>query len=183
MRHALSTVLVLQVLCCGAQGLANDSSAALTLGSTISLPRNHAQVLHRAREAWQYTFGREPGAQLSALDTVAMTMEGSAYIRFRSEMLVSREQTMGIIAYKVKVQARNGECRTRITELRHVGNHNAVRGAIDVGLLTNNNVPPRKVRGMGRGNATQLWKELKTLSQEHLEALLRRYEAVLRRDP
>ena len=157
-----------------------DSNAALTVTASVSVPLNHVQVLEKAREAWRASFGLEPGARLEPLDLEASAFEGVAYVSFRSRQLVGREETMGIITYRVHVQARNGTCRIAVSDFRHVGNREAYRGATDVGLLTRNTAPPRKIRGMGRRNGQELWDDLKEVARMRAEELVAAFGANLR---
>jgi len=184
--HRMTTHLPLLLALClavtgvRAQELPVDSNAALTVSAAFSVPLNHVQVLEKAREAWHATFAQEPGASLAKGDRDDPTFEGQAYVRFRSEQLVGREESMGIITYRVKVQARNGTCRISVTDFRHVGNRDAYRGPIDVGLLTRNQAPPRKVRGMGRRNGQELWVDLKNVAVTRAEELVAAFGANLR---
>jgi hypothetical protein len=180
MRAVLTAMLVCALLPLSGQELSVDTTAALSFSSRASLPMNHAQVLQQAREAWQASFGKEPGARLLQVDEASATLEGTAYIRFRSGQLVGREETMGIISYRVTVEARNGECRTHVSDLRHVGNHKAQRGGIDVGLLTNGTVPPNRIKGISYRSSVQLWNDLKDTASEEAQRLLRTFESNLR---
>ncbi|MEZ4759141.1 MAG: hypothetical protein R2810_05065 [Flavobacteriales bacterium] len=61
-----------------------------------------------------------------------------------------------------------------------MGNRDAYRGPIDVGLLTRNQAPPRKVRGMGRRNGRELWVDLKNVAVTRAEELVAAFGANLR---
>lgn len=180
MRPLLLTIALLTATLVCAQGPEPDSTAALSFSSSCSLPMNHVQVYAAALEAWQVTFGREPGAALDVKDPEGAALEGRAYIRFRSTQLIGREETMGIISYHVRIQARNGECRILVTDIRHVGNRNSRMGATSVGLLTNASAPPQKVRGMGHKNGVMLWNELKEVAERDIKELERRFGSHLR---
>lgn len=179
-RFPLLVAFGLFLLGARAQDLPVDTNAALTVSASVSVPLNHVQVLEKAREAWKASFGTEPGARLEPPDTDASTFDGVAYLRFRSEQLVGREETMGIITYRVQVQARNGTCHVLVTDFRHVGNREAFRGPTDVGLLTRNTAPPRKIKGMGRRNGQELWDDMKRVARLRAEELVAAFGANLR---
>ncbi len=183
-RSVLRLIFPLFAICVStagfAQVLANDSTAALTVSRSISVPLNNLMLFDKALEAWTWTFGQEPGAQLLRSDREQGILEGTARCNFRSQMLSNREETMGVIQYKVLINIRSGECRLMMTEFMHNGNRNTARGGIHVGRLTRQIVPPVRTPGMGRSNAVRLYKELKDLSLERSNALLAAFEARLR---
>src|SRR5688572_25147610 len=89
-----------------AQTLANDSTAALLVSRSVSVPLNNLKLFDSAVEAWTWTFGQEPGAKLVRSDREQGILEGTARLNFRSQMLTNREETMGVIQYKVVINVR-----------------------------------------------------------------------------
>ena len=162
------------------QSLANDTTAALSLTRSVSVPLNAVKLFDRAMEAWTWTFGQEPGAILLRHDREQGVIEGIARVNFRSEMLNNREETMGIIQYRVIINITAGECRTVVTELTHSGNRNAPRNGIHLGRITRSTVPPRKVPGMGRSNAIRLYQEVKQTATARLQHLMLAFDSRLR---
>jgi hypothetical protein len=163
-----------------AQTLANDSTAALLVSRSVSVPLNNLKLFDSALEAWTWTFGQEPGAKLVRSDREQGILEGTARLNFRSQMLTNREETMGVIQYKVIINVRSGECRTMVTEFTHSGNSNGPRNGIHLGMLTRRIIPPVRTPGMGRNNAIRLYKELKDISTLRANTLLAAFEARLR---
>lgn len=102
------------LLCCwllaASISSAQETSAPLRFSGTVSAPLNAKQMLLHVMQAWRFTFGAEPGARME-LDTATGTMHGSARFNFRSSGLNGREETMGPIAYRVRIVVRNGECQ------------------------------------------------------------------------
>lgn len=177
-------ILVMLMLAAGAavrgQSLAGDSTAAISFTRMASVPLNAYQLFDKAQEAWTWTFGREPGAILRKSDRETGTIEGVARINFRSQMLVGREESMGVISYRVQIQVQAGTVRITVNELAHTGNRKTQRGGIHLGLLTRASAPPKRVGGMSRANAERLYTELKLLSEDRIAALLQAFDARIR---
>jgi hypothetical protein len=131
-------------------------------------------------DAWTWTFGREPGASLRKSDRSSGVIEGVARTNFRSEMLVGREESMGVISYRIVIQVQAGVSRITVSELTHTGNRKTARGGIHLGALTRGSAPTQRVPGMSRANTQRLYAELKAHSDERLGALLQAFEARLR---
>jgi hypothetical protein len=162
------------------QSLAMDSTAAISYTRSVSVPLNAYQLFDKALDAWTWTFGREPGASLRKSDRNAGTIEGVARTNFRSEMLVGREESMGVISYRVVIHVQAGVSRITVSELTHTGNHKTARGGVHLGALTRRSMPIQRVSGMGRANVERLYAEVKAHSNERITALLQAFEARLR---
>jgi hypothetical protein len=162
------------------QSLAMDSTAAISYTRSVSVPLNAYQLFDKAMDAWTWTFGREPGASLRKSDRNTGTIEGVARTNFRSEMLVGREESMGVISYRIVVQVQAGVSRITVSELTHTGNRKTPRGGIHLGALTRGAAPTQRVPGLSRANAQRLYAEVKTHSNERINDLLLAFEARLR---
>jgi hypothetical protein len=101
-------------------------------------------------------------------------------MNFRSEMLTGREETMGVVQYRVTIRTQPGECRVVVSELTHTGNRNTSQGGIHMGLLRQGTDAVPAVRGMGRANAKRLYDELVATSDNRIQQLLRAFEARVR---
>lgn len=157
-----------------------DSTAALGFARSVSIPLNAVQLYDRALDAWTWTFGKEPGASLKRSDRGQGIIEGVARMPFRSEMLTGREETMGIIQYRITIHVKAGECRTVISEVSHTGNRTTPRGGIHAGLLTKGEMPAKRVAGLGRTNAVRLHGELKETATTRIQGLMQAFESRLR---
>ena len=177
-------MLVLLSLCTGyhamCQGLEMDTVGPVRYTRSISVALNAFMLHDKALDAWTWTFGKEPGAQLRLNDRQAGVIEGNARVNFRSEMLVGREESMGVIAYRVQVMVRPGEARITVSELTHTGNRNTARGGIHMGLITRAPRPQQRATGLSRANEERLYAELRTAAHERISALLQAFEARLR---
>ncbi|MBL7963140.1 MAG: DUF4468 domain-containing protein [Flavobacteriales bacterium] len=181
LRWAPLLSLTLVLLPAGAQEPAPPSGAALSFARSYHLPRSSAQVYDEALAAWQMTFAREPGAKLERTDKEAGVLEGTARMNYRSAMLTAREETMGVITYRVLIQAGNGECRVLITTLKHSGNRITPGGGKDFGLLAEGVRPVKPVPGLGARNQERIYADMKTQASSHLDNLLRAFGSLVRR--
>lgn len=163
-----------------AQSLPGDTEGGVSYHATYTLPLNGLQVHDRALEAWNRTFGREPGATLLRNDRDAGDLEGQARINFRSIHLVGREETMGTVGYRVVIRSEPGKCRLMVTDLKHTGNRNTLRGGIHFGRLTNHPAPTERVSGLGQRNAERVWEDIKKQSDMHLQRLLHNFGLQMR---
>jgi hypothetical protein len=159
---------------------APQTATAITYDRSIGLALNGVQLYDKANEAWTWTFGREPGAKLLRSDRSDGLIEGTARFNFRSEMLVGREETMGVVQYRVVIRTNAGECRVVVSELTHTGNRNTAQGGIHWGLLKKGEGAVDHVRGMSRSNAKRLHDELTAQSDARVTALLRAFEGRMR---
>lgn len=157
-----------------------DSTAAITYSRTFTAPLSRTQLYDAALLAWQRTFGLEPAAKLGTADRPAGTIEGAARINYRSSLLTAREETMGVISYRVTIQAGNGECTVRITQLAHTGNRNAIKGGSSFGTLTGTTVPPGPHPGISYRNAVRIWADIKGAADAKVDQLIAAFGAVLR---
>ena len=164
-------------------GTAQDpgsNAAAITYSRSIGIPLNGVMLFDKATEAWTWTFGKEPGAKLLRSERAEGVIEATARLNFRSEMLTGREESMGIVQYRVLVHVRAGECRITVSELTHSGNRTTSRGGIHLGLLAKGEDPLRKAPGMGGSNTRRLYTEIKDVSQTRITGLLQAFESRLK---
>ncbi|MBL7964644.1 MAG: hypothetical protein JNM31_12475 [Flavobacteriales bacterium] len=178
-RHPILLLLLLALLC-SALVQAPQAATAITYDRSIGVALNGIQIFDKANEAWTWTFGREPGAKLLRSDRGDGLIEGTARFNFRSEMLTGREETMGVVQYRVVIRTTAGECRVVVSELTHTGNRNTAKGGIHVGLLRRGEDAVDHVRGMSRSNAKRLHDELTAQSDTRVTALLRAFEGRMR---
>ncbi|MCB9170720.1 MAG: hypothetical protein H6597_06600 [Flavobacteriales bacterium] len=180
MLRRLTLSILMPLLVPGLRG--QDVTPGLALGhaSSVSLPMSKAMVYARALEAWRSIIALEPGATLITQDPDAGIIEGTARIRFRSEALAGREQTMGNITYRIRIQALHGECRIAFTSFRHTGNPGATRGPIDLGTLTASGPPLERPPGLSWSIASRIMDEARTAALDRALTLTRHFEASLR---
>lgn len=158
---------------------AQETGAPLRFSGAVSAPLNAKQLFAHAVQAWRFTFGAEPGARVE-LDTATGTLHGSARFNFRSSGLNGREETMGPIAYRVRIVVRHGECQWIVEDIRHTGNRGAPKGGGDLGLLTNQENAPHRIPGMSSPSTTNVWKDAKAKVADRVAALGMAFEARLR---
>ncbi|MEZ4756631.1 MAG: hypothetical protein R2817_07385 [Flavobacteriales bacterium] len=163
-----------------AQPPGNGNGSALTFARSVNVALNGVQLHDKAMDAWTWTFGKQPGARVLSSDRASGAIDGTARFNFRSTMLTMREETMGVVQYKVTIRVNAGECRILVSELTHTGNRNTTLGGVHVGPLIRGPWEGRKLRGMSRTNAQQLHEELQTASEEQIRTLLNAFEARLR---
>ena len=182
--HTMHRSLLLLVACSlFLVGTAQDpgsNTAAITYTRSIAIPLNGVMLFDKASEAWTWTFGKEPGAKLLRSERAEGLIEATARLNFRSEMLTGREESMGIVQYRVLMHVRAGECRITISELTHTGNRTTARGGIHLGLLAKSDDPLRKASGMGGSNARRLYAEIKDVSQTRITGLMQAFESRLK---
>lgn len=163
-----------------AQTLAGDPEGGVSYHATYNLPLNGLQMHDRALEAWNRTFGREPGAILQRNDREGGNLEGHARINYRSIPLVGREETMGTVGYRVVIRSEPGKCRLMVTDLKHTGNRNTMRGGVHFGRLTHQVRPAERIGGMGQRNAERIWEDIKAQSDAHMQRLLHNFGLQMR---
>jgi hypothetical protein len=168
-------LLATTALCSTAQTLPGDTAAAHSHSASFTLPMNSVQVYDRAMEAWKYSFGQEPGARITKADRSAGTIEGQARVNYRSEVLIGREETMGIIAYRVIIHSEAGKCRVLVTDMDHTGNVHTYRGGIHFGRITRSISPSQRVRGMSGRNAERVLEDMKKQSDGRILEVLKRF--------
>ncbi len=159
---------------------AQEPATAISYSHSITVPLNAVQLFDKAMEAWTWTFGKEPGAKLLVKDRGKGVLEATGRLNFRSEMLTVREESMGTVQYHVTLQVRAGECRVVITELTHTGNRTTARGGIHMGLLTRAEKPVQNVPGIGGGNKTRLYAEVKQQADTRVNTVLQAFASRLR---
>lgn len=152
----------------------------LTISRSVSVPMNATKLFDAATEAWAWTFGKEPGAKVLRSDRDQGVIEGTGRMNYRSTLLTLREETMGTVQYRVRVELKAGECRIVVSEFVHTGNRNTARGGSHFGQLTQGEVPAARVRGTGRGNVVRIHTEMKGQVQTHIVALVQTFHSRLR---
>lgn len=175
-------LLILLLLPMGltAQVAEEAAGAAISYARTVSVPLNGLLLHDKALEAWTWTFGKEPGAKVMRSSREQGLIEGTARVNFRSQTLALREETMGVIQYRVLISSRAGECRITVSELNHTGNRNTARGGVHLGILMRSEGPANPVRGVGGATARRIHSELKAVAEGRILALLQAFEARLR---
>ncbi len=173
-------LLLLPLLGVSAAWAPAQQATAITYDRSIAVGLNGVQLFDKASEAWTWTFGKEPGAKLLRTERGSGLLEGTARMNFRSEMLTGREETMGVVQYRVTIRTHPGECRVVVSELTHTGNRTTAMGGIHMGLLRQGGDAVPAVRGMGRANAKRLHDELVATADGRIQQLLRAFEARVR---
>lgn len=153
---------------------------AFVISEELSLQMSRSQVMASAQDAWAVSFGQEPGGRLTMVDAENGLLEGVARMNYRSKLLLGREETMGSVAYKVTVQARNGQCQVRIHDLRHSGNRNAKGGGVSAGLIMEGVAPEEHYEGMGLGMSRRVHADIREAAGTRLREALRRFTARMR---
>lgn len=180
MRILFTLLLYVLLLTAAAQSLDGQPGSALTYSRSVNVALNAVQLHDKALEAWTWTFGKEPGARLLSSDRSSGSIDAVARFNFRSIMLSMREETMGVVQYKVTIRLSAGECRVMVTDLNHIGNRNTTMGGIHVGPLMRASTVGRKIPGMSRSNAMRLQQELQEAANERIKAVMNAFEARLR---
>ena len=152
----------------------------LTFSDAIALQLSKAQAFELSLQAWEYSFGQQPGATLLQVDTANGRIEGSARVNFRSTGLGSREATMGAISYRITVEARNGQCLVRIAQLEHTGNRSAPGGGVDLGPIYAGERPVRKTAGISQGTAQRLNADMRTQATGKVQEAMHAFASRLR---
>jgi hypothetical protein len=156
------------------------SAAPLTISRAISVPLNATRLFDAATTAWTWTFGKEPGAKVLRSDRETGVIEGVARMNYRSTLLSLREETMGIVQYRVRVELKAGECRVVVNELVHTGNRSTARGGMHLGQLTQGELPAQRVRGTSRANVARIHAEIKGQVQAHVGAVIQSFHSRIR---
>lgn len=180
MRAPLLLLLFGLRLLAGAQSNATEGVAALSFSRSIPVAMNAVQLFDAATYAWNWTFGKEPGARTLATDRSQGSITGSARLNFRSAMLTGREETMGTVSYRVQISADAGQCRIVVSDLVHTGNRTTPRGGIHLKQLMRADKDALRVGGMSRTNVERLHGELRSAAEERIQELLQLFEAKLR---
>lgn len=157
-----------------------DTPRPLVINEAVALPLSMAQVELAAREAWQYSFGQQPGAQLVSEEAGTGRVDGIARFNYRSATVGSREQTLGVISYKISIQAENGQCRIRISHFVHTGNKSAPGGPVDIGPLYAGPRPAERVPGISAGSAQRLHQDMRTQVSAQVKELIKVFSARMR---
>lgn len=181
LRVTVPLLLVLCTVTLSAQDPdAGTPAAPLIISRSVSVPLNAAQLFDAATQAWTWTFGKEPGAKVIRSDRGTGVIEGTARMNYRSTQLSLREETMGTVQYRVRVEVKAGECRVVVSELVHTGNKGTARGGVHLGKLTQGDLPAERVRGTGRANVVRIHAEMKEQVQAHIGGLVQGLHSRLR---
>lgn len=181
MRAALTLLLLVCVVRAVPQPSGLDGPRPLVITDAVALPLSKAQIYAAALNAWEFSFGQEPGAKLTDRDTSNNKIEGSARVNFRSSQLGSRLGSMGVINYTVTIQAENGQCQVRINHLSHTGNRNAPNGSIDLGTIYTGERPQEPVPGASKGTADRLHADMRAQAAAHIGDVMKRFASAMRR--
>ena len=150
------------------QPISTDVPVALTVTRSVSVPLNTLQLFDKAMESYKWTFGKEPGAQLIRSDRESGIIEAIARVNFRSDQLSMREESMGVIGYKILINTHAGECTVLVTEFIHKGNHGPNRAAIDLRLLTISTAPIDPPIRMAHSNLVKLYSNAKESANDRV---------------
>lgn len=150
------------------QPLSTDEPVALTITRSVSVPLNSLQLFDKALESYKWTFGKEPGAELIRSDRASGVIEAIARVNFRSDQLSMREESMGVIRYKILINTHAGEGTVLVTEFIHKGNHGTSRAGIDLGLLTIGATPNDPPKRMAHSNLVKLYSDAKESANDHV---------------
>lgn len=157
-----------------------EEARPLVLVDALALPRSMAQLGQGAAQAWPYSFGQEPGARIISNDPAKGTLEGSARFNYKSTGTAARLGTLGVIEYKVSIQAENGLCRIRISQFVHTGNKNAPGGPINLGVIYTASRPLERIPGVSRGVAQKLNDDMRDQVKARLMEVIKGFYAQLR---
>jgi hypothetical protein len=164
-----------------AMGQADTAIARpLILQDAFGLQLSKARIFQAALAAWTYTFGLEPGARIELQDARNGLLEGTARVNYRNTGLTAREETMGVIAYRVTIQAENGQCRVHIAQFSHSGNRNAAGGGIDIGTLYLGDRPMERIRGISIGTAMKLHADMRDQAIAQVRKVMNAFAARMR---
>ncbi len=172
--------LVLVPLSTGAQAGTPDVLGQVTFSEVVGLPMSRAQIMKAAQEAWEYTFGQQPAARLGAIDPENGVLEGAARMNYRSSFLGAREESMGVIQYRVSIMANNGQCTVRVFDIRHTGDHAAPGGGIDAGAILDGDAPHEHYPGISLKLSQRLHADIRRSISERAGELMRQFAARLR---
>jgi hypothetical protein len=180
MRAVLAFLSIALCLHSWAQATAtSDTGEQLNYVLSVTTGPTAERLHEHALEAWTWTFGVQPGARILRVDGSTGEIDATARFNFRSAMLTMREETMGVVEYKVTIRTGAGECRVQVSDLTHTGNRSTTLGGVHAGPLTRH-PGGRRIRGMSRMHGAQLQGELVEASDRHMEALFDAFEARLR---
>lgn len=146
----------------------------------VALPMSAAQVMQAAQDAWPWTFGQQPGANLISTDPAEFRMEGVMRFNFKSSTPLARQSTLGVINYQVTITATNGACKVRATQFVHSGNKNAPGGPIDLGRIYAGPRPDERVPGLSKGSAQRLNDDMRQQLADHVHEVVRNFARRMR---
>ncbi|MBK7269601.1 MAG: hypothetical protein IPI07_08820 [Flavobacteriales bacterium] len=158
---------------------AADSSMAITFTGAINLPLAMKPMHALAMEAWKVSFGREPGAAIVLNDADKGVLEATAHFNYRSAKLNGREETMGRVSYRVRIRSENGTCSVGVTQFKHQGNKAALRGGIDLGLVTVSGPPLGRTPGLSPWGAKNILAEVRARSRSTADRVIRAFVAAM----
>ncbi|MBK8341120.1 MAG: hypothetical protein IPK99_14500 [Flavobacteriales bacterium] len=156
-----------------------DSSLAISFTGAINLPLAIKPMHAMATEAWKVSFGREPGAAIVLNDAGNGLLETTAHFNFRSAKLNGREETMGRVTYRVRIRSENGTCSVAVTQFKHHGNKAALRGGIDLGLVTVGGPPLGRTPGLSTWGAKNILEEVRARSRATADRVIGAFVAAM----
>lgn len=157
----LAILALLLLPCLAMAQLDTVPARPLVLQDAIALQLSRLQVYSAILDAWTYTFGQEPGAKVVLKDAENGLVEATARFNYRSNILADREETMGVIIYHITIQADNGQCKVRISQVQHTGNRNAMGGGIDIGPIYEGERPMTRIPGISLGTAQKVHADMR----------------------
>ena len=167
-------------LLASAQDPAQVEGPMTAFTDAIGISLNKAQVIDKAMASWEYSFGLEPGARILSVDRESGTIEGEARLKYRSSILVGREQSMGSVTYKITISAHNGQCAVRVHDLWHTGNRSSPLGPLDAGPVHDGTWPLVHYPSMGLSASRKLHDDIRSQCAARITATLRTFIARLR---
>lgn len=163
------------------QELPTGSARPLTITQAVAVPLSATQLMPAVREAWDYSFGQEPGARIVSEDPGAGMLEGVARFNFKAEAVGVRLASLGVINYRITIQTENGVCKVRIGQFEHVGNANAPEGPVSLGRIYAGGRPRERVPGVSRSVAQRLNDDMRTQVDTRLASVIGSFFSRLRR--
>lgn len=179
MRGALLFLFLAAAVSLNAQDPAKTPQP-LGFSDAIALQLSKAQVMKSAMSAWEYSFGQQPGARILATDSANGRIEGAARVNFRSSTLGAREATLGVIAYRITLEARNGQCLVRVSQVEHTGNRTATGGGVDLGTIYADDRPATPIPGISMGTARRLHEDMRNQATVKIQTTMRAFASKLR---
>lgn len=163
-----------------AQEPVDPPTGGLVLNDAIGVHLSRTQVFDAALDAWNWTFGQQPGAHLDVQDRATGVIEGRARVNFRSKDLTCREETMGTISYHVVIRTENGNCAVQVGRIMHTGNRNATRGGLDIGTIYAEDGQVARASTIGLKRTRSLHQEIREIVSAKITELMRAFAARMR---
>ncbi|HEY0977366.1 MAG TPA: hypothetical protein VGE21_07835 [Flavobacteriales bacterium] len=179
-----TALLLLLAWCTWTKGQADTSTAGggLVISETVALSLSKGRIHEAAKKHWPFTFGQEPGARLEHADASTGMIEGTARLNYRSSIITAREETLGVISYRISIQSNNGQCTVQVSNFRHTGNSGAVGQGIDLGRIYKDQRPSVRVRGIGMSVAQRIHADMQQQCRDRVGQVVRAFAARLRQE-